>query len=118
MKKVAFAVLSGTLILAAISPSLGEKQAKPDGKAVFEQRCASCHSGGGNLVKPAKPIAGSKVLANLGIFKEYLSKPPGHMPTYEEIINDPQTLKALYDYCKSFKKGPRKQAIAPGNDPS
>jgi mono/diheme cytochrome c family protein len=96
-----------------VVPSIAKKSTRPkvQGALVFEQHCASCHTGGGNNVKPSRPVAGSKQLATLAHFKNYLSAPPGHMPYYEHLVNDPETLQALYDYCKSLKKQPLKRAM-------
>jgi hypothetical protein len=56
-----------------------------------------------NLVNNAKPVAGSKELRSLALFKAYLAHPPGHMPYYEHLVKDQKVLQALYDYCKSLK---------------
>jgi mono/diheme cytochrome c family protein len=98
------AVLFGGIVLS--SPALAKK--KIDGQNVFKQHCASCHAGGGNLVDEKHPIAGSKELANIATFKAYLSAPPGHMPFYQDVVNDEETLKALHKYCESLKKQPMK----------
>lgn len=87
------------------------KEKKPDGAQVFQQYCAKCHAGGGNVVKPSSPVAESKQLASLVLFKSYLSAPPGHMPYYQNIVKDPKVLSALYNYCKTLKKKPIKQAM-------
>ena len=86
--------------------SLSKKQtdSKPvSGEAVFKSSCAQCHAGGGNMVHPAKPLAGSPKLASLPIFKAYLKAPLSHMPYFKYVVTDQSTLKALYDYCKSLK---------------
>ncbi len=89
-----------------------EKKARVvDGAAVFKQYCATCHLEGGNSIKPSRPVAESKKVANIGIFKDYLSAPPGHMPYYENLVKDKKTLEALHRYCKSLKRKPIKQAF-------
>lgn len=97
-------------------PSMAKKSTKEmdRGEQVFKQHCANCHAGGGNTVKPSRPIAGSKELASILIFKNYLSAPPGHMPYYQSIVHNQTTLNALYMYCKSLEK-PTKQAYAGGH---
>lgn len=75
-----------------------------DGAKLYMQHCASCHANGGNKIKPSKALAGSKQLSNVAVFKEYLTKPPGHMPYYEDIVKDKQVLDSLYRYCKQLKK--------------
>jgi len=100
------------LLGASTFPASSAKKNVLDGKQVFEQHCASCHAGGGNRVEPHRPVAGSKQLVTLAIFKSYLSEPPGHMPYYADVVNDQATLKALYDYCRSLKAPPAKEAAA------
>ena len=98
--------------LSLLLPSAAKRNAprSVDGKKVFEQHCASCHAGGGNRVHPDHPVAGSKQLTAIAVFKTYLSAPPGHMPYYADVVNDQATLKALYDYCKSLKAPAPKEA--------
>lgn len=106
--------LANLLPLPLALPSLAEKDAKPvNGAQVFQQHCASCHAGGANRVNSSRPVAGSNQLSSLPTFKSYLSAPPGHMPYYEHVVNDPVTLKALYKYCQTLKKQPVKQALTP-----
>lgn len=105
-------IVVACLAAATLLPCNAKKDAKHkvDGEQVFKQHCASCHSGGGNSVNPKRPVAGSKQLNNLITFKDYLSAPPGHMPYYQDVVNDQETLKELYKYCKSLKKGADNQA--------
>lgn len=74
------------------------------GKKLFATHCAECHTGGGNIVKPGKPIKGSQVLAAEATFKAYLDKPIGDMPHYEHLITDPKLLHNLYSYVKTLDK--------------
>jgi len=104
-------VLVLSLSIGIVLPTLAKKSPKTfDGKQLFQQNCASCHQDGGNKVSPDHPVAGSKELATLASFKNYLKAPPGHMPYYEHIVNDDAILKSLYNYCKNLKKEPLKQA--------
>lgn len=108
-------VIGAALLLLCVStllPSNAKKNARRavDGKQVFEQHCASCHANGGNRVNDHLPVAGSKQLSTIDVFKEYLSQPPGHMPFYADVVNDQETLKALYDYCKKLKVPSPKEA--------
>lgn len=100
------------MLASAFAPSLAKKEAdsKPRGERIFQQHCASCHAGGGNSVNPKAPLAESKQLASLATIKAYLSAPPGHMPYYQDVVDNPETLKALYNYCKTLKRQPLKQA--------
>jgi mono/diheme cytochrome c family protein len=105
-----------TLVFISFLPATSKSKKQVDGKAYFQQRCASCHAGGGNLVEPARPVKNSKVLSNMESFKSYLSKPPGHMPYYDDVVKDPVMMRKLYDYCKSLKSIPIKQASRSGSD--
>lgn len=97
-------------VLLSPAPALGKKtEPAPNGEAIFKQSCASCHPGGGNVVKPHSPIAGSAQLITIAVFKAYLKSPLGHMPYYKNIVTDKRTLKALYDYCHSLKPGEQAQ---------
>jgi len=100
------------LFVAVLSaPALGKKdEAKVDGKTIFAQHCAKCHANGGNLVSSAHPIIGSKQLASIVTFKEYLSAPPGHMPFYQDVVGSKKKLASLYEYGKSLKETPPKEA--------
>ena len=82
---------------------------RPNPEKIFAQQCAQCHAGGGNLVKPKKPLAGSPKLSSLALFSQYLKKPAGHMPYYKDLDVNPAAMRALYEYCKKLKT-PIKQA--------
>jgi mono/diheme cytochrome c family protein len=99
-------LLLGSVVFVTAAYAEKSMDEKISGKQVFDQHCASCHIGGGNLVKPKYSIAGSKTLATLATFKSYLSAPPGHMPYYQTIVGNQKTLESLYKYCKQLKKRP------------
>jgi len=105
------ALIAIIYLVTPLPPSTAKKaqQHEVHGDQVFQQHCASCHAGGGNNVNPKHPVAGSKELSSLATFKSYLSQPPGHMPYYQDIVEDPATLQALYKYCKTLKKESIKQ---------
>jgi len=101
----------GLLLICSQSASLGKKaQPAAEGEKAFKQYCAQCHAAGGNTVNPGKPISGSQKLATLATFKAYLEAPVGHMPYYKNVVKDKEVLNALYKYCQSLSKEPRKQA--------
>lgn len=89
-----------------LSPCSAEKPKKtaPSGQQLFKQHCESCHPGGGNRIKPGLELAESKQLDNIITFKDYLRRPPGHMPYYQNIVSNKDTLNALYKYCKQLKR--------------
>lgn len=114
MQKVPICLFLFFAITALISgPALGKKAHKSvDGAKLFAQYCASCHVGGGNIVKPKRGLAGSKKLENILEFKAYLSSPPGHMPYYHNVVTDKEKLSSLYEYCKStYKDKVQKQSL-------
>ncbi len=86
-----------------------DSPAKIKGESVFKQYCASCHQFGGNVTIPSKTVAGSSKLSTLGVFKDYLNNPVGHMPYFKNVIEDQKTLQALYSYCKTLSKKDIKQ---------
>ncbi|MBX9694498.1 MAG: cytochrome c [Cyanobacteria bacterium] len=112
MKKGFVGLLAVVTLTFTFLPTFANRTDKKmvSGGQIFSQYCASCHAGGGNRIKPNRPLAGSKELSALVRFKTYLSAPPGHMPYYQNIVNDKQTLQSLYKFCKSLKKPP-KQAV-------
>jgi len=115
---LALAVFSliGGLSLPTLSQSAKNSQ-KPDGKQIYQQYCAKCHLSGGNQIKEKRPVAGSKELASIISFKNYLSLPPGHMPYYQNLVRNETAMKALYDYCLQLKKEPLRQASLPAAKP-
>lgn len=110
-------LLGVSLAIAVVLPCVGAKKNTPKdaGARTFKQYCAKCHFGGANSVEPKRPIIGSKQLSSITIFKTYLSAPPGHMPYYDQIVKDRETLDALYKYCKSLKKPTEKETMLPGS---
>lgn len=100
------ALFMQTLIISCLSAAAGDQPIRKEvtGKDYFQQYCASCHIGGGNLVNGTKPVAGSPVLKNLAIFQKYLENPPGHMPYYKSVVSDQKIIQKLYQYCKKLKK--------------
>ncbi|MBX9695070.1 MAG: c-type cytochrome [Cyanobacteria bacterium] len=117
MRKETGLLLVLLIMLAPLSMPASGKKVKHDGAKLFSQYCASCHVGGGNKIKPAKSIAGSKELENFLAFKSYLSVPPGHMPYYHDLIGNREKLTALYEYCKSnFKEKAQTQSYAIDKD--
>lgn len=107
-------VLSLTFLLPGMAAKKKENPPR-DGAKIFKQHCAKCHFGGGNSVEPKRPVIGSKQLGSLAVFKTYLSAPPGHMPYYAQVVNDRETLDALYKYCKSLKQPIEKETMLPSH---
>ena len=95
--------LTALIVAAGIILTCSNPAAAASGQDTFKQNCASCHADGGNIVNKKKPLKGSSTLASLDTFKQYLLKPTAPMIAYPKIANDPETLQALYTYCKTFK---------------
>lgn len=99
-------VLASTLVVVSMFVGVMRHDtaiAAPSGEQLFKNNCASCHTDGGNIVDPKKPVKGSKKLASKATFKELLGKATGVMPAFPQIANDDPSLSALYSYCKSLK---------------
>lgn len=110
-KDAIWVLLAGAGILLASYPAAGKKEVpKPNGAKLFAQYCSKCHIGGANIIKESHPIADSKQLASLPTFKAYLNAPPGHMPYYQQLVNNKENLESLYQYCKQLKPKAIKQA--------
>lgn len=93
-------------VFASFAPVFSkEKNKEISGSDLFKQYCSSCHVGGGNAANPTKPIAGSKMLRSIALFQKYLEDPPGHMPYYQSVASNKETVRKLFDYCRKLKKG-------------
>jgi hypothetical protein len=103
------AVILGIGLPVACMAAPADNDRDGHGKAAFQQMCASCHLGGGNLVKPEKPVRGSGKLSTLAVFKQYMNAPLGHMPYYAHVTKDPAVLRSLYNYCRDLEKQPIKR---------
>ena len=98
-------------------PTIAKKHLPPkvNGEHIFQQQCAGCHRGGGNLVNPKVPLAGSSKLSTEALFHDYLRNPTGHMPYYKNLDVDQAALKSLFEYCKTLKQ-PIKETKLPDQD--
>jgi cytochrome c6 len=89
-------------LLFAICPVGAEPDGYDSGKALFEQHCAVCHPGGGNIINPEKPLDGATLAAN-GIktaeeIVATLRKPgPGMITFGPEVISDDEA-KEIAEY--------------------
>lgn len=103
-------VLLATLLATGItSPALGADV--KNGQHVFESNtCVDCHVGGGNSVKPRKPIKGDafakKYKDDAKLEKVIRDGISGTtmLPTGKEVIND-SNLKDLVAYIRSLTPG-------------
>jgi cytochrome c len=112
--------LSPAAVLAGMAAALPAQPAKPDGAALFRQRCASCHAvapGGRTTLGPSlHGVVGRKAAAtafnyspalkNAGVtwnradLDRYLQGPTKMVPGTRMVvsISDPQQRAALIDY--------------------
>ena len=68
------------------------------GEKLYQVNCSGCHLNGQNLIKPDKPIVGSKMLKSKQAFKTFIGNPPQPMPNFKNITEEPAQLEALYNY--------------------
>jgi cytochrome c6 len=84
---------------AATDPAVVEGQNKPsmagdsDGQALFQQHCAVCHPGGGNIINPLKALDGETLAANgietVGDIVDNMRQPgPGMTRFDEDMLSD------------------------------
>ena len=105
-------LLSGALVnvlFGTISSSFSQSDSKVmnhrdvlGGEKLYTINCSGCHLNGNNLIKPDKPIIGSKKLNSLETFNAFLSAPPPPMPNFKNITEKPDQLKALYQHVISL----------------
>jgi cytochrome c6 len=76
------------------------------GEAFFKQNCMGCHPGGGNVIKPDKPLTGASQLKTFEAFLTWIRNPVQPMPTYSPAKISDEQAKKLYDYIvKQEKEG-------------
>lgn len=63
--------------------------AAPDGKAIFEKHCASCHGESGEGISGVVSIAGPSLQAehNLGNVMTAIETGPSHMPAFSRLLS-------------------------------
>lgn len=91
------------LLVAGIGMGEGIKKVKT-GRDEFQTNCSPCHPDGNNVLKPEKPIKGSKKLANFKTFLSWIRNPVQPMtPFPPSQISDKQA-RELYDYTLAAAK--------------
>jgi cytochrome c6 len=85
-----------------------KKGEKIDGKKEFEEYCAQCHSGGGNMINPQKTLFKKSLEANgVKSAKDIIAKmrkPGPGMTKFDEKTISNQKAKAIAEYIlKTFK---------------
>lgn len=85
-----------------------KKAEKIDGKARFQQHCASCHPDGKNIVNPNKPLSKASMAAHgIKTSKDIVAimrKPGPGMNKFDAKTVPDKEAKAIADYVlKTFK---------------
>lgn len=88
---------NGTTASGGIEPTA---EAKPAGAAIFETQCAGCHTGGGNMMNPDKPVQGSAKLASLATFTAFVRDPGNAMPAFPADVISDADLAELHGYLQ------------------
>ncbi|MBI5695935.1 MAG: c-type cytochrome [Nitrospirae bacterium] len=96
------AAVAITLSLGAYSVAAAADAAAPNGQALFETYCASCHRGGGNIINPKKTLKASDMKAN-GVTEpkhvvKLIRKPGPGMVAYDEKTLSNKDAKAIAEY--------------------
>jgi uncharacterized membrane protein len=86
----------GELVYGRKSPAL-ESRLK-GGEKIFLSFCGGCHPGGGNVLKPGKPLAGGAQLGNFKSFLAFLRKPGAGMPAFPAVKIPEEQARELYEY--------------------
>lgn len=71
----------------------------PDGKAIFQQRCATCHGPMGEGLSGVVSIAGPSLQAehDYGYVMTAIETGPSHMPAFAYVLSVPQ-IRSVADY--------------------
>jgi cytochrome c6 len=74
------------------------------GREEFQTNCSSCHPDGGNVIKPEKPLQGSKKLLNFKTFLLWIRNPVKTMTKFPPSQISDKQAQALYDYILTAPK--------------
>jgi mono/diheme cytochrome c family protein len=83
-------------------------QTATTGAEVFMANCANCHRNGGNNITPNLPLKGSRKLADVKTFVQFIRQPKmpdgsaGAMPAFSESTISDQQAKNLYQHASSL----------------
>jgi uncharacterized membrane protein len=96
----------GARLVYGENPLAGAVKTYERGAQVFAANCHMCHAGGGNKLKPAKPLRGSPDLKDLKTFIAEIRHPKAPMPVFPEAQLSDQDAKELYDYIVNVVNHP------------
>ena len=108
MKKLAVLILAGALMAPAGIAAAKAKEAKADGKKLFETNCAVCHKDGGNIMKPEMNLKKATLvkngIKNAGDIVNKMRNPGPGMTKFDDKKIPDKDAKAIGDYIlKTFK---------------
>lgn len=93
-------MIPATLLAVALFSSAAVAADK--GAALFNEKCASCHPNGGNIMNPKATLKGIK---SAQVVIKKARKGGGGMPVFDSKTISDADLKAVADYIvKTFKK--------------
>jgi cytochrome c6 len=99
MKKSAVCIIAALASTIAVGSALAEQKS---GEALFKEKCASCHPGGGNVINPKEQLKGLKDTKKI-VTK--IRKGGGGMTAFDQKAVSDADAKAIADYIiKTFKK--------------
>jgi hypothetical protein len=92
------------------------------GEKIFNEECSSCHPEGGNVIVPALPLRGSRILANFRAFLAFIRHPEmpdgsqGSMPSFPKSKISDWRARELYHYIRSVEEyaAPGGYGMGPG----
>lgn len=104
---VLFSLILPALLCACAEGGEKATSAAPDGKALFELHCVSCHSGGGNTVNPARTLSKSDRESNgiksPGDIVRVMRNPGPGMPKFGQATLPEDQARAIAEYVvKNF----------------
>lgn len=74
------------------------------GREEYQTSCSPCHPDGGNVIKPEKPLRGSKKLANFKTFLSWIRKPVQNMTAFSPAEISDKQAQELYDFILRASK--------------
>jgi cytochrome c6 len=74
------------------------------GKEEYQTNCSPCHPDGGNVIKPEKPLKGSKKLANFKTFISWIRNPLPSMTTFPASQISDKQARERYDFIITAPK--------------
>jgi mono/diheme cytochrome c family protein len=107
MKLTQILIVAGMVVGVFVATGLTQGSSPGDaGELIFKKNCMGCHPGGGNVIKPDKPVKGALQLKTFAAFLVWIRNPVAPMPAYSSTTISDDQAKKLYDYIlKQEKEG-------------